>query len=129
LAEEEIEQMVRDAEANAEADSNRRKMIEVKNEMDSLIYSTEKSLTDHAEKLDEATKQEIEKAIADAKSAKDSDDLEEATKKKDELQAASLKIGQMVYNQKKGAGDDETAEGGNDAHDADFEEKDKKNEK
>jgi molecular chaperone DnaK len=102
LSEDEIEQMVRDAEANADADANRRKMIEAKNEIDSLIYSTEKSMTEHGEKLDEATKQDIEKAIANAKASKDKDDLDDVVKAKDELQAASLKIGQMVYSQKKG---------------------------
>jgi molecular chaperone DnaK len=137
LSQDEIEQMVRDAEANADADADRRKMIETKNEIDSLIYSTEKSMTEHSEKLDEATKQEIEKAIANAKEAKDKDDLDEVVQAKDELQAASLKIGQMVYSQKKDGGDDdnESDTSGTDSantdkkdttEDADFEEKKKK---
>ena len=131
LSEDEIEQMVRDAEANADADADRRKMIDSKNEIDSLVYSTEKSMTEHSEKLDEATKQEIEKAIANAKEAKDKDNLEEVVKAKDELQAASLKIGQMVYSQKKETGDEdadpaETAEKKDTTEEADFEEKDKK---
>ena len=129
LSEDEIEQMVRDAEANADSDADRRKMIESKNEIDSLIYSTEKSMTEHSEKLDEATKQELEKAIANAKEAKDKDDLDEVVKAKDELQAASLKIGQMVYSQKKDDGDediDPTNTGKKDtAEEADFEEKKK----
>jgi molecular chaperone DnaK len=128
LSQDEIDQMVRDAESNAEADSKRRKMVEAKNEIDSLIYSTEKSLTDNADKLDEATKQEVEKAIAGAKYARDSTDLDEVTKKKDELQAASQKIGQMVYNQKKGGADEDVDLGKDDPlEDADFEDKDKKN--
>jgi molecular chaperone DnaK len=137
LSQDEIEQMVRDAEANADADADRRKMIETKNEIDSLIYSTEKSMTEHSEKLDEATKQEIEKAIANAKEAKDKDDLDEVVQAKDELQAASLKIGQMVYSQKKdGVDDDNDSDNpGTDSantdkkdttEDADFEEKKKK---
>ena len=131
LSEDEIEQMVRDAEANADADADRRKMIDSKNEIDSLVYSTEKSMTEHSEKLDEATKQEIEKAIANAKEAKDKDNLEEVVKAKDELQAASLKIGQMVYSQKKETGDEdadptETTEKKDTTEEADFEEKDKK---
>lgn len=128
LSQDEIEQMVRDAEANAEEDSKRRKMVEAKNEIDALIYSTEKSLTDNADKLDEATKQEVEKAIANAKSARDSTDLDEVTKMKDELQTASQKIGQVIYNQKKSDGDDVDKDESKDEplNDADFEEKDKK---
>jgi molecular chaperone DnaK len=130
LSQDEIDQMVRDAEANAAEDSKRRKMVEAKNEIDTLIYSTEKSLTDNADKLDEATKQEVEKAVANAKSARESTDLDEVTKMKDELLTASQKIGQMVYNQKKGdAGEDDVdKDGGKDdpLDEADFEEKDKK---
>lgn len=130
LSEDEIEQMVRDAEANADADADRRKMIESKNEIDSLIYSTEKSMTEHAEKIDEATKQEIEKAIANAKEAKDKDSLDEVVQAKDELQAASLKIGQMVYSQKKDTdGDDNDTEKKDKTEDADFEEKNKDDDK
>ena len=61
LSEDDIEKMVRDAEANAEADARRRKTIEAKNEMDSLIYSTEKSLTDNGDKLDAETKSAVER--------------------------------------------------------------------
>ena len=90
--------MVRDAEANAEADARRRKTIEAKNEMDSLIYSTEKSLTDNGDKLDSETKSAVEKAVAEAKQAKDSDDLELITSKKDALSQGSMKIGQAMYS-------------------------------
>lgn len=98
LSEDDIEKMVRDAEANAEADSKRRQMIEAKNEMDSLIYSTEKSLTDNGDKLDADTKAEVEKAISEAKEAKESDDLDAVTAKKEALSQASMKIGQAMYN-------------------------------
>merc|ERR1712166_1020638 len=64
LSDDDIEQMVRDAENNAEADAKRRQLIESKNEIDSLIYSTEKSLTDNGDKLDDETKKEVEKAVA-----------------------------------------------------------------
>merc|ERR1712238_37392 len=67
LSEDDIEKMVRDAEANAEADGKRRQLIDAKNEIDSLIYSTEKSLMDNGDKLDADAKAEIEKAIAEAK--------------------------------------------------------------
>lgn len=122
LSEAEIEKMVQDAEANAEADARRRKTIETRNEMDSLIYSTEKSLTDNADKLDADTKAEIEKAIAEAKEVKDSEDLDTLTAKKDALNQASLKIGQAIYGQQSQSPeekDDNTV-------DADFKEKEKK---
>ena len=119
LSEEDIEQMVRDAEANAEADSKRRQTIEARNEIDSLIYSTEKSLTDNADKLDEATKSEIEKAITEAKEVKDSEDLESITSKKDALSQASLKIGQAIY----GSQSEEKKEDDDNTVDADFTEK------
>ena len=129
LSQDEIEQMVRDAESNAEADGKRRKMVESKNEIDALVYSTEKSLTDNADKIDEATKQEVEKAIADAKSARDSNNLDEVVKAKEALQTAAQKIGQVMYNQKKGGADD--AEAGKDepVDDAEFDEKDDKDDK
>merc|ERR1711920_555925 len=76
LSEDDIEQMVKDAEANAEADAERRQVIETRNEIDSLIYSTEKSLKDNGEKLDDEAKAEVEKAIAEAKEVKDGDDVD-----------------------------------------------------
>lgn len=133
LSDDDIERMVRDAEANAEADARRRQTIEAKNDIDSLIYSTEKSLTDHTEKLDEETKKEIEKAIAEAKEVKGGDDLEAINAKKDALSKASLKIGEAVYGQKQGGGDvvedEEKKKKGDDAEDADFKEKDDKDKK
>lgn len=128
LSEDEIEKMVRDAEANAEEDAKRRRMIDVKNEIDSLIYSSEKSLADNTEKVDDATKQELEKCIAEAKKAKDSDDLDEITKTKDALQEAAMKIGQAVYGQGDKPAEDEKEKNEKDDNtvDAEFEEKDDK---
>mmetsp|Transcript_1538 Transcript_1538/g.2146 ORF Transcript_1538/g.2146 Transcript_1538/m.2146 type:complete len:693 (-) Transcript_1538:148-2226(-) len=126
LSEDDIEQMVRDAEANAEADGKRRQLIDVKNEIDSLIYSTEKSVADNAEKLDEETKKEVEKAIEDAKAVKDGEDFDDITAKKEALNQASLKIGQAIYGQQQQAEGD-AAEGeekkDDDTVDADFKEK------
>jgi len=121
LSEDDIEKMVQDAEANAEADAKRRQAIEAKNEIDSLIYSTEKSLTDNADKLDAETKAEVEKAIADAKEVKDGDDVDAIVEKKDALSQASLKIGQAIYGQQQ----DEDGEEKKDDNtvDADFTEK------
>jgi molecular chaperone DnaK len=120
LSEDDIEKMVRDAEANAEADATRRKTIEARNEIDSMIYSTEKSLTDNADKLDDETKEEINKAIAEAKEVKDSEDLEVITAKKEALSKASSKIGQAIYSQQK---EGEEKKEDDDTVDADFKEK------
>ena len=119
LSDDDIEKMVRDAEANAESDARKRQTIEAKNEIDSLIYSTEKSVTDNADKLDAETKSAVEKAIAEAKEVKDGDDLEAITAKKDALNQAAQKIGQAIYSQT--SGDEEKKDG--DTVDADFTEK------
>ena len=122
LSEEDIESMVRDAEANAEADAKRRQTIEARNEIDALIYSTEKSLTDNADKLDAEVKTEVEKAIAEAKEAKDADDLDAIIAKKDALSQASMKIGQAMYGQGEQASEGEEPKDDNTV-DADFKEK------
>ena len=128
LSDDDIEKMVQDAEANAEADSRKRQVIEARNEIDSLIYSTEKSLTDNADKLDDETKKEIEKAVAEAKEVKDGEDLEGITEKKDALNQAALKIGQAVYGSGGGDGEEEKKEDDNTV-DADFTEKKDEEEK
>merc|ERR1712194_731062 len=92
LSEEDIENMVQDAEANAEADTQRRQVIETKNELDSLTYSTKKSLEEHGDKLDEETKTAVEKALSEANEIKESEDLDELKAKTDALTQASLKI-------------------------------------
>merc|ERR1711937_672215 len=129
LSEEDIEKMVRDAEANADADSKRRRAIESKNEIDSLIYTTEKSLKDNGDKLDDETKKEVETAIEDAKEVKDGDDLDVITKKKEALSEASMKIGQAMYasQAKEGEGKDgeEKKEDDGTTQDAEFTEKKK----
>eukprot|EP00538_Stauroneis_constricta_P008784 CAMPEP_0119554518 /NCGR_PEP_ID=MMETSP1352-20130426/6994_1 /TAXON_ID=265584 /ORGANISM="Stauroneis constricta, Strain CCMP1120" /LENGTH=685 /DNA_ID=CAMNT_0007601125 /DNA_START=99 /DNA_END=2156 /DNA_ORIENTATION=+ len=128
LSDDEIESMVQDAEANAEADTKRRQTIEAKNEIDSLIYSTEKSLTDNGDKLDAETKTEVEKAIADAKEVKDGDDLDAIVAKKEALSQASMKIGQAMYSQQQADGSGDDAKDDNTV-DADFKEKDEDKDK
>lgn len=124
LSDADIEKMVADAEANAEVDARRRQTIEAKNEIDSLIYSTEKSLKDNADKLDADTKAEVEKAINEAKEVKDGEDLEAITAKKDALSQAAQKIGQAVYGKQSG-GDDAEKKEDDSTVDADFQEKKK----
>merc|ERR1712071_548683 len=139
LSDDDIEKMVADAEANAEADAKKKQVIESKNEIDSLIYSTDKSLGEHKEKLDDETVKEVEKAIEEARLVKDSDDLDDLKAKTEALSQASMKMGQAIYGQQQQAGGDAEAgaEGASDEKkddttvDADFEEKkdDKKDDK
>jgi len=125
LSEEDIEQMVRDAESNAEADTKKRQLIESKNEIDSLIYSTEKSITDNGDKLDAETKSEVEKAIAEAKEVKDGEDLDAINAKKEALNQASMKIGQAMYASKaeEGAEAGDASKEDENTQDAEFTEK------
>jgi len=99
LSDEDIESMVRDAEANAEADLKRRKLVDARNDIESLVYNTQKSINEHGEKLDAQIKADAEKAIAEANNVKDSDDLDVIKQKTEQLNQASLKVGQAMYKQ------------------------------
>jgi len=137
LSDEDIENMVRDAEANAEADAKRKQAIEVRNELDSNIYNTEKSLNENKEKLDEETVAEVEKALTEAKEVNEDADVETIKAKAEALSQASLKIGQAIYKDSQAnAGDseasgEESGDGKKDENttEADFEEKKKEEEK
>lgn len=104
LKEDEIEQMVKDAEYNAAEDKKRKELIEAKNKADTLIYSTEKSLKDYAEKISPQDKENIEQAIADLKKALEPEegDAELINQKTESLAAASMKIGEMMYKDQEG---------------------------
>ena len=129
LSDDDIERMVRDPEVNAEADAQKKQSIEAKNEIDSLIYSTEKSLKDNADKIDEETKKEVEKALEEARLVKDNDNLDELKSKTEALSQASMKMGQAIYGQQQQqqqAGDEAGADGADKDDktvDADYEEK------
>ena len=124
LSDDDIENMVRDAEANAEADTKRRQTIEAKNEIDSLIYGTEKNLTDNGDKLDDETKVEVNKAIEEAKAVKDGEDLDEIKEKSDALNKAAMKIGQAMYGkQEEGEAPAEEEKKDDNTVDAEFKEK------
>jgi molecular chaperone DnaK len=99
LSEQDIEQMVRDAEAHAEEDQRRREEAEVRNTADNLVYSIERSLKDVDGKLDEATKSEIEQAIKETKDALAGDDVEEIRRKQEALMTASHKLSEVLYQQ------------------------------
>ncbi len=104
LSEDEINKMVKDAEANAAADKARRESVDAKNEADSLIYATEKSVKDLGDKVDGAEKQKIDDAIAALKQALQSDNVEDIKAKTEALKQASYKIAEELYKQQGAAG-------------------------
>lgn len=101
LSDTDVERLVREAEEYAAADKKKKEYIEAKNDADSLIYSTEKSLHDHKSKLDEATITEVETAIKEAREVmeKGEEDVESLKEKITALQNASMKIGSAIYKQ------------------------------
>ena len=97
LSKEEIEKMVREAEANSADDKKKRELIEAKNQADNLIYSTEKSLKEFGDKIDDAEKKKIEDASAALKKAMEGNDTDLLKKASDELMQASHKLAEAVY--------------------------------
>ena len=99
LSDQEIEQMVRDAESHTEDDQRRREEAEVRNNADNLVYSIERSLKDVDGKVDVATKNEVEEAIKETKEALAGDDVEEIKTKQESLVNASHSLSQVLYQQ------------------------------
>ncbi|MCH5291448.1 MAG: molecular chaperone DnaK [Treponema sp.] len=97
LSEEEINRMVKDAEANAESDKKKREAIDAKNEADSLVYSTEKTLKDFGDKVNASDKGAIESALNELKEALKGDNTEDIKKKTEALKQASYKIAEEMY--------------------------------
>ncbi len=106
LSDDEIEQMVKDAETNADTDKQRRALVEVRNAADSAIHTTEKALADHGDALSGDEKQAIEDAIAALKEAKDGDDVEDIKAKTDAVAQASMKLGEAMYKAAQAEGGD-----------------------
>ncbi len=104
LSEDEINRMVKDAEANAAADKEKREAVDAKNDADSLIYATEKSLKDLGDKVSGADKQKIEDAVAALKKALETDNTSDIKAKTEELKQASYKIAEEVYKQQAAQG-------------------------
>ncbi|MDE6068835.1 MAG: Hsp70 family protein, partial [Treponemataceae bacterium] len=104
LSEEEINRMVKDAEANAASDKAKREGIDAKNEADSLIYATEKTLKEMGDKVDSAEKQKIEDAIAELKKVMETDNVSEIKAKTESLKQASYKIAEELYKQQAAQG-------------------------
>ncbi len=106
----EIDKMVKDADKFAEEDKNRKEQAEVRNQADTLVYTTERALIEHGSKVDEATKKAITDAIADCKKALEKGEAEEIKRMTTTLQQVSMKLGEAVYAQASKAG--AAAEGG-----------------
>jgi molecular chaperone DnaK len=99
LKDNEVEQMIKDAEAHADEARKLRELADAKNQAESLAYATEKSLKDHRDKLDEVEASTIEGRVMELKQALDSDDLAEIRSKTDALQEASQALAEAVYAQ------------------------------
>ena len=97
LSDADIEKMVKDAEANAEADKKRRELVDAKNQAEALINSAEKTLKEHGDKVSAAEKTAIENAISSLKSAAETDDVNSIKEKTDALMQASMKLGEAMY--------------------------------
>jgi len=130
LSDNEIDKMVKDAEAHAAEDKKRREVVESKNQAEALIHSTEKQLQENESNAAvAAAKPDVEKAIADAKEAVNSEDAERIKTATTNLAQAAMKIGEAIYaaQQGSGGGDEASSEGSSTAGDenvvdADFEE-------
>jgi molecular chaperone DnaK len=99
LKEEDVESMRQEAEKYAEEDKQKKEEIEIKNEADTMIYATEKMLSDYKDKIDEETKEKVNNALKDLKDAVEKNDLEEIKNKMDALQKTSQEIGTKMYQQ------------------------------
>jgi molecular chaperone DnaK len=125
LSDADIEKMVREAEANKAEDEKRKALVEARNQAESLIHSSEKSLGEFGDKVTPEEKGAIEAAIADLKSAKDGDNLEAINAKSQTLIQASMKLGEAMYKAQQaetGEGDHHGAAKDDGVVDAEFEE-------
>jgi molecular chaperone DnaK len=102
LSDDDIKQMVRDAEANAAEDKKRKGLVEARNQADALLHSTEKSLTEFGDKVGADEKAAIQAAVDDLKSVKDGEDVEAITSKTQTLATASMKLGEAMYKAQQG---------------------------
>lgn len=133
LSDADIEKMVKDAEANADADKKRRALVEARNQAEALVHSSEKSLKDYGDKVSDADRTAISDAIAALKTAAEGDDPADIEAKSQSLAEASMKLGQAMYeaSQKEAAEADAKADAAKDSDvvDADFEEIDEDDDK
>jgi molecular chaperone DnaK len=138
LSDEEIEKMVKDADANKESDKKKRESVDVRNQADTLIHSNEKNLKEYGSKISDAEKKAIEDASGSLKDSLKNEDIEDIKKKTETLVQASMKLGEAIYKSQQGAkpesgkddGKDEKEKKDDNVVDADFEEvKDENKEK
>jgi molecular chaperone DnaK len=125
LSDEDIDRMVKDAEANAEGDKKRRDLVEAKNQAESLIHSTEKSMKEHGDKVDPTTLEAIELAIAALTDVMDGEDSGKIRGGIQNVTEAAMKLGEAIYKAQAGDGEAEPRGPGEDEIlDADFEDLD-----
>lgn len=133
LSEDEIDRMVHDAEAHAEDDKRKKELADVRNQADTLVYTTEKSLKEHGDKLEAAVKENIEKEMENLKQKLTSENVGEIKEGIDKLSAAAQKLAEVLYAQGNQSGDasnaagsayaqEETSKKDENVVDADFEE-------
>jgi molecular chaperone DnaK len=129
LTDADIDRMVKEAESHAEDDKKRRELVEIKNQAEALVHSTERMLKDHGDKVAAGDKALVESAVADLKSVMESGDKDAIKQKVDALAQASMKLGEAMYQASQGAaaagggGPSASAEAGDDkVVDVDFEE-------
>jgi len=121
--------MIKDAESHADEDKKRKELVEAKNQGESLVHSTEKSLSDYGDKVSEDDKSAIESALAALKTALEGEDLEDIKAKTQALAEASMKLGEAMYQAAQadaeaedGGSEEAASEAEDDVVDADFEE-------
>ena len=133
-----LKKMVKDAEANKEADKKKRESVDVRNQADTLIHSTEKNLKEHGSKISDTEKKAIEDGLNTLKEALKSENIDDIKKKTETLVQASMKLGEAIYKSQqstkpesgKDDGKDEKDKKDDNVVDADFEEvKDENKEK
>ena len=130
LSDDDIEKMVKDAEANAEEDKKRRELVETRNQAEGAAHSAESQLKEHGDKIDAADKTAIEDAVKAVKTAAEAEDVAAIKAALETLQQASMKLGEAIYKDQaadagaEGAEEATTAAADDDVVDADFEEVD-----
>ncbi|MFL1696495.1 Hsp70 family protein, partial [Weissella kandleri] len=99
LSDEEIEKMMNDAKANEEADKKRKEEVDLRNDVDQMIFTAEKTLDDTGDKLSDDDKKPVQDALNDLKSAKEADDLDQMKEKKEALEKVSQELAVKLYQQ------------------------------
>ena len=129
LSDEDIDKMVKDAEENAEADKARKELVEAKNQAESLVHATEKSIEEHGDKVDPSTVEAIELAVAALKDELETDNADKIKSGIQNVTEAAMKLGEAIYKAQAEEGEDEpaaadAAPGDDDIVDAEFEDLD-----